>query len=550
MKKIALFLCTLLAAMFYASGNEVDSLIHQLDQTLLDHKSYMDAKETRINTLKNLCKSSQISKEQEYQLYTQIFNEYRVYNVDSALQYLNLNLELAEMLHKPDWVNETRFHFSRIFSAAGMYKEAMDMLEVIDRKKLLDTQKWNYYACYELLYNELGKYTLSKQIASKYQRIAKSYRDSLLSNIDHSSDDYLRSLEMILLEDGKSNESRKINDILLSKVKEGTPEFALLNYVRAMTYKADHNIYLQKKFLVISATSDIKAAVKDNTSLTLLAAQLYEDKEIDRAYEYIKFALEDANFFNARLRLVQVSNILPLINRAYQTKSENQKAKLRYYLWVISFLSLFTFLAVIYIYKQMKRLADARNNLQNANIQLNHLNLDLHTVNDKLKELNIELLETNTIKEQYIGLFLNICSSYIDKLENYRRMVNKSITSGKVPELYEITKSRQLIENELKEFYDNFDNTFLHIFPNFVDELNTLLVKEEKIILKKGELLNTELRIFALIRLGISDSSKIAGLLRYSVNTIYNYRVKIKNKSSVPREDFESQVMKIGTFSR
>ena len=182
--------------------------------------------------------------------------------------------------------------------------------------------------------------------------------------------------------------------------------------------------------------------------------------------------------------------------------------------------------------------------------QLKELNENLNTSNEKLNSLNIELAESNHVKEQYIGNFIGICSNYIDKLDNYRRVVNKQIASHKVAELFEYTKSKSLIDDELKEFYENFDNTFLSIYPNFVEELNALLIEEEHIPLKKGELLNTELRIFALIRLGISDSSKIAGLLRYSVNTIYNYRVKIKNKSIVPREDFENLVMKIGIFTK
>jgi hypothetical protein len=277
-----------------------------------------------------------------------------------------------------------------------------------------------------------------------------------------------------------------------------------------------------------------------------LALYLFENNEIDRAYEYINFSLEDAKFFNTRLRLAQISNILPLINTSYQIKSENQKAKLQHYLEAISILSLLLIFTLAYIYKQILTLSKARNELQKANSQLTNLNLDLKKVINQLEELNIKLSESNHIKEQYIGLFLSICSSYIDKMDILRKYVNKQLSIGKGAELYETTKSKKIIEEELKEFYDNFDNTFLHLFPNFVEEINSLLLEEETINIKKGELLNTELRIFALIRLGITDSSKIAAFLRYSVNTIYNYRVKIKNKSSVPRDDFENSVMRIG----
>jgi DNA-binding CsgD family transcriptional regulator len=194
----------------------------------------------------------------------------------------------------------------------------------------------------------------------------------------------------------------------------------------------------------------------------------------------------------------------------------------------------------------MKRLSNARKELQNANTQLNEVSRDLVQVNTQLKSLNHELSEANHIKEEYIGFFLEMCSTYIDKLENYRKMVNRKVTSGQYEDLFTATKSSQYIDSELTEFYSNFDNTFLNLFPNFVEEFNKLLIKEERIVLKIEELLNTELRIFALIRLGITDSSKIASFLRYSVNTIYNYRTRVRNKALVPRDDFERLVSLIG----
>lgn len=198
----------------------------------------------------------------------------------------------------------------------------------------------------------------------------------------------------------------------------------------------------------------------------------------------------------------------------------------------------------------MRSLKQARNDLQGINIQLQRLNNDLKEVNDKLKDLNVELSESNHIKEQYIGNFFRICSKYIDKLDQYRRQVNKNLMLKKYSELLKMTRSREFMDSELKEFYDNFDQTFLHICPNFVEEVNRLIKSEESIVLKKDEVMNTELRIFALIRLGICDSSKIAELLRYSVNTIYNYRVKIKNKAIVPRNEFEDHIKRIGAFKQ
>ena len=193
----------------------------------------------------------------------------------------------------------------------------------------------------------------------------------------------------------------------------------------------------------------------------------------------------------------------------------------------------------------MKKLSKARNSLQTVNSRLNELNSELKQMNECLSNTNIQLSEANHIKEEYIARFIKLCSTYIDRLDAYRRMVNKKINGGHVEDLLKITKSQNLIDEELKDLYDNFDSAFLHLFPNFISKFNELLLDTEKIYPKKDELLNTELRIFALIRLGIDDSSQIAEFLRYSVNTIYNYRAKVKNKSHCQRDKFEQYVKEI-----
>ena len=212
---------------------------------------------------------------------------------------------------------------------------------------------------------------------------------------------------------------------------------------------------------------------------------------------------------------------------------------------LITTLLVLLIVALGYIYRQMKKLADARNHLQQANEQLNGLNEELRQMNSCLSSTNIELSESNQIKEEYIARFIKLCSTYINRLDAYRRMVNKKVSAGQIAELLKITRSQDALDEELEELYANFDTAFLHLFPDFVKKFNDLLQDNERIVLKKDELLNTELRIFALIRLGIEDSSQIAEFLRYSVNTIYNYRAKVKNKTRGSREDFEDLVRKI-----
>ena len=262
----------------------------------------------------------------------------------------------------------------------------------------------------------------------------------------------------------------------------------------------------------------------------------------------MKKSMADASQYNARLRNVQASKMLPMIDYSYQMEKELQHKKLQFFLGVISLLSVFLILTIGYIFRQMKKLAKARLEVVCANNELKKLNADLVEANRLQRQLNDSLTETGRIKEEYIGRFLGLCSADIDKLETYRRMLNKKAASGKVEELYKTLKSSQFIDDELKEFYLNFDNSFLSIFPNFVECFNSLFPKDDVIVPKQGERLTTVMRIYARIRFGINDSAKIAGFLRYSITTIYTYRSKLKNRS-LCRDNFEEEVMKIGSFA-
>ena len=295
----------------------------------------------------------------------------------------------------------------------------------------------------------------------------------------------------------------------------------------------------QKHFLALSAIADLKSAVKEYVSLRKLASLVYEDGDIDRAYNYLKCSLEDATLCNARLRTLEISQVFPIIDQAYQLKTKRQQQEMKISLICISLL-----VAIFFVYKQMKKVAAARREVIDTNTLLQELNGELHDSNSQLKEMNHTLSEANYIKEEYIGRYMDQCSTYLDKMDLYRRSLNKIAATGRVEELYKAIKSSQFLEEELKEFYANFDMTFLQLFPNFVEEFNALLV--EPMQPKQGELLNTELRIFALIRLGITDSTKIAQFLRYSVTTIYNYRTRVRNKALGERDEFEAKVMKIG----
>lgn len=550
MKRSTILIIFIFYTIFSFAGQRLDSLLNVLDKTINEHRQYVELRENRIQQLKALLSRNNLSLDDVYSLNKQLYNEYKAYVCDSAISYLNCNLDIAEKMNDTDKVVETKLLLSYLFASSGMYKESIDILNSIKRNILKSSFLEDYYLCYDHVYGELSFYTHDKRSSAKYSDISWKYKDSLYAILDKESELYLNMKETRQRDFGEPQKALETNMKRLQRVEFGTPEYALVTFHRALDYSKLEDNEQRKIYLALSAISDLHSAIKDNASLWELANLIYKDGDVDRSYKYIRHSLDDANFFNARLRNFQISGILSIIDKTYQMKSEKQKDELRFYLILISLLSVLLIAAIMYIYKQMNKLSVARNNLQDVNGQLNILNRELSEMNEQLKSANLDLSESNHVKEEYIGHFLSLCSTYIDKLESFRKMVTKKLTTGQVAELLKITKSTDIQENELKEFYANFDNTFLHLYPSFVEDFNSLLIDGEKIVLKKGELMNTELRIFALIRLGIDDSSKIADFLRYSVNTIYNYRAKVKNKAKVSREDFENLVMRIASFSK
>lgn len=528
----------------------IDSLLIQLDKSILEKPKHDTSKESRLKELKQILSEPNTTGAHKLFIQTKLIKEYEAYQFDSVISYIHKNLELSLALRNTNTLYKTKLYLAKILANTGRYKESLDILNGIDRKKIDQELIQEYFANYMLVYAELKSYSKIDLNLFAYHDLFNFYRDSLLAITPPESDEYLSIIERQLREKHKEKQSIAINSKRLARTHLGERNYSIACYERAIAYEAMGNFAMEKKFLILSSISDIKGSIKDNASLTKLAMVLFKEGEIERAYKYINNSFNDADFFNSKMRLINISNILSVINTSFQNRNNIQKSRLRTSLIIISILFFVLLLSFLLIIKQINKIKYARNKLQNINQQLEGLNSNLQMANTQLSDLNNELYETNHVKEEYIGNFLSICSDYIDKLENYRKIIHKNVLQKKYADLLELSKSKQILEDEIRAFYDNFDHTFLHIYPAFVEELNALLLPNEIIVLKKDEVLNTELRIFALIRLGITDSSAIARLLRYSVNTIYNYRVKIKNKAAVDREKFEDHVKKIGSFSK
>lgn len=545
MKKVCLILSfsLLLAFPVRPDSRELDSILLTLDRTIKDKGIYSRQKEQHILDLKQLLRIKDITPEQHYDINTRLYNEYKSFIPDSAIVYTLRNLHIAESMGNAERIEETKISLAMLYAVAGMYIDAEKLLLSVDAEKLPDWLLQRYYDSFKQLYS----FYPSGKAHDRYYGI---YRDSLLVHLEAGSNDYKIVYAEKLTLSGKYEEARKLLLPMFDEADEESHWRAVLAYTIGDTYRGEGNYEMQKKYYAISAISDIRNAIKENASMRALAIAFYETNELERAYKYVRQSMEDAVFSNAYFRTMELAQVFPVIEKSYQHKIEGQKDRLYFLLVCIGLLSLFLAIAIIYVYIQLRKLAKVRKSLSEANRQLKDLNIDLQNNNRQMAEINRELSEANLLKETYISQFLDICSMYINKLEKYQNSLNRKAMERKLEELYGMLKSKDMIEAELKDLYEMFDNIFLHLYPDFVEEFNALLIEEERFELKQNEFLNPELRIFALIRLGITDSSRIAGFLRYSATTIYNYRTRVRNKSAVPREEFENRVMKIGLIVR
>lgn len=545
MKSIVVFWCFCIVGICYVyaiDSNRVDSLLLKLDQSIKERPIYMEQKELRLAKLKNQLLQS-ISEEEHFAILSALLDEYRSFNTDSAFYVAEEREQIAMRLGNREYIDNARMNKADVLGMAGMYKEAMDLMRNIHIERLSKNLRPYYYHIYRTIYGLMADYAITKYERKLYTELTDKYRDSLLLvNKDNllihtlvQSDQY-----------NVRNEYDKAICLLtdyLAQQKEYEHNVAICAYTLSESYRLKGDKEKEKEFLIVSAIADMKTAVREYISLRKLAILLYQEGDIERAYSYVKICMEDAAVCNARLRKLEILEIFPIINDAYQQKTEKQQEQMKWALVSISMLSFFLLLAIFYVYKQMKKLAVARKEVIDSNKRLKELNEELHLSMHKLKEANHSIAENSYLKEEYIGRYMDQCSVYLEKMDNYRRSLGKIAATGNVEELYKNIKSSKFIEVELKEFYTNFDNTFLQMFPTFVEDFNALLTNDERISLKTGERMNTELRIFALIRLGISDSVKIAQFLRYSVTTIYNYRTKVRNKAAGDRNLLEQEVM-------
>ncbi|RZJ68490.1 MAG: hypothetical protein EOO50_01480 [Flavobacterium sp.] len=519
------------------ASHDHDSIFASLDKAIADKPIYDNKKKQRIADIRK-----NIGYLEEYYFNKAMYDEYRKFRLDSAIFYIKRNLAIAKRKNNKEFQEAAQIQLANLYSSSGMYLESEALLQSLDRKKLTPELLPDYFEAYSQFYEHYASH--SYEIS--YLVPIEKYRDSLLSVLEPNTLKFrINSAQRDIYLKQYASAQKNLTE-LLAEADSDSQTYAMVSYLLGDIAMLNGDSDRSLDFYALSAIADIKSATKDNASLQTLATIFYRKGDLDKANRFTKSAIEDAIFCNAKFRTIQITSFYTMINKTYQEKEAKRSGQLKTYLISISVLSLLLFIAVAYVYLQMKKVSRIRRKLSISSEKLSELNIGISQTNAELQETNSRLHEANHVKEEYIAHFFDMCSSYINKLESYRKTLNKKAHSKQLDELFTMLKSTTLVESELEELYHNFDTIFLNLYPTFVDDFNTLLVDDEHVQLKPGELLNTELRVFALIRLGITDSVKIAAFLRYSLSTIYNYRTRARNKAIGSRDGFEELVMKIG----
>lgn len=522
----------------FCQTSTIDSLLYVLDVSIQHRTEYTQKRQEQINLLQRKLQRAHTPDELLH-LYGSLFGKYRAYRLDSASWAAERCVEVARLMPDSLHLYAARMKVAEVSIVTGMYKEGLEVLHGIPKDKLDKPNLFYYYNLYHQFYILMVDYACSDQRKKQYESLAYQYKDSILDVKRPDSQGFLLTKGEKLLYEGEYDKAIPILQGCYDTHRKKGFKTAIPSVVLAHAYRMKGDHEQEKKYLTLSAISDIQDGTKEYISLWKLADLLYEEGDIKRAYTYMECSMEDATFCKARYRTFQISKMLPIINQSYENKLRQEKKELVLLSVLISILSVVLLIALTYIYYQMKRLTSAKQAVKGMNEELKHINADLQILNKKLKE-------SNQLKEEHIGYVFHMCSTYIDKQEELRKLLVRKIKTGQVNDLYKTVNSATFVADELKEFFRMFDSVFLKLYPDFIEEFNALLQENEEIHPREDELLTSELRIFALIRLGISDSGRIANFLHYSSQTVYNYKLKVRNKSWLSKDEFLGAVQKIG----
>lgn len=510
--------------------NDNQQLLKILDKALQNKTAYAIDKQNQIDSMKTELKlHRQI--EDKVKINQALCFAYSSYQKDSALSYVIQMNDLASKSGNEELITEARLDYARILSSMGFFKEALSMVNAIRQEQLSPRLKVEYFIGQVTIYNHQRAFASNASDSQKNDIIAQTYRDSLLQCDEVPSLIHAFMTAPTLLFHKRYDDAILMLDSVYSSYPQYSRNAGILAYSLASAYLGKEDKQNATKYLTISAISDVMNGTRENLALRNLAKLIFESGDIDRAYIYMKNAMEDAILCNARINTIEASDMNLFIDKAFQEKEKNKFVIVTTLLAALGIVFILLFILFIQLRKQKKR--------------VEHANESLSFHLDEIQNMNSILADNSKIKEEYVGLYMEQYTNYISKIDNFKKRALRIAKSEDIGKVVTFLNSSLNTEEDLAEFYNNFDKTILNLFPNFVADFNALLLPENAITPGAGKLLTPELRIFALIRLGITDSVKIAHFLQYSLSTIYNYRSKMRSKANGDRNEFEERVLRI-----
>ena len=514
-------------------------LLRELDAALANASTYEGYFQQRTDVLRQML-AGKNTPEQEYEIRKKLASEFTAYSLDSTVVQLGRNRALARQLGDAYRQAETDFALAREYALAGYHSDALDILSGYRLEAIPPGLEYTFFevSCY--LYGELAAYSSNN---AQYWQKKDMYRVSMLPFLEEGTYEWY-DLQRVQAESDRDKEkaleyARKALEVTEPNSRQ---------YARAAFFVS---VYQQDPddeiaWLARSAIADVLCANKDYASLNTLAERLYRQGDIDRAFKYAAdHGMPDALFFGGKLRPWQIAQFFPSLEQAYAAKNARHTRQMWLLIGLAGLLLLALAGLLFYLSRRQRVLVRTRKELEEEKARVDRRNQTLQDVNEQLQALNNELQESSKVRQEYIALYLQNLSESISTTRQYKNHVLKYIRRGNDKYLIEEIEALPPIEDDIREFYQMFDRTFINLYPDFVDEFNALLADGEAIVPKGDDILTPELRVFALIKLGITESSKIAALLHYSANTVYNYRAKIKNKARGDRELFEDAVQAI-----
>ena len=540
-RTVSIFIMIFSFAILSSANNS--ALLQKLDSVIEASETIVAEKNKKIAMLKQMA-----AKENNTALllerYRELSEEYYVFKFDSAKVYVEKGLALAKKVQNSRYIVTNTIMKAKLLSIGGLYSEAINTLNTIEQDSLGEqNMTFDYNIAYSTIYSYWADYCNDDTYSPIYRERSNAYLKTAIANIDKNNaayDYYMGEYHVYIDKD----DDKALKHYFRTLEKNGMTSrvYAMASFAIANNYSAHENMEKYEEYLIKASICDILCCTKENLAIQDLAMHLFkqDNENIERARVYINTAMEDAKSYNNRLRILEISQKLPIIVSTYHKRLTTQNSTLMYAVWGISLLVVTMIVLLYFFVRQNKLLSKRRHELHVSNNMLTE-------TNERLNRANEQLLDTNRKREGLAKLYIDLCAKYIDKMAKFQVMVQRKIKANQINELMSYVSSSRLNLEDADTFMKRFDEAFLNLYPSFVTEFNALLKEDEQVITKNPHSLTTELRIFALIRLGVKESSEIAALLYYTPRTIYNYRSAFKNKA-LDRESFEERVCMLCTI--